>query len=524
MGCYGQRRFFLLMLGPHLLFLFILEGVIPAASECHKMKKEKKNFTERILNHALGIIYLLTGEEYVIVKKNSPHSATHLVTGEVPIKCGDISIYFSMEEWDFIEEHKDLYQEVTLKNPKILHSSEILEDLIADDHERDDTLSLTEDVSGRRNSWPVEESQKICSVTVPEIFTDRLETPLHSEKGQGQTNENDILQVEIDSETYLGEYYPSHLSEDRQAEEHFARIREQEIHGDTWAVHPVPSDSPMKRTLQGEPYNMTCSLNGSTNDDMSIFHGFQEDDSPARSPSYETDNVTFTLASEECEQGTLLLSENYSRINHDKPVSKKRLEVRNVRKTSERLSKLSARVTEQTAPVGEKSHQCDDCGKYFDYKSNLIRHQRSHTGEKPYGCEECGKRYATKSHLTIHKRTHLSGKPHQCNECGKHFTYKSQIAMHQRTHTGEKPHTCNLCGKNFAYKSYLIIHQRIHSGERPHVCPQCGKCFTDKSNLRKHQNTHVENKPYVCRECGKHFNSKYSYTTHQRTHQGIKSK
>ncbi|KAM4019999.1 uncharacterized protein ACNLHF_000599 [Anomaloglossus baeobatrachus] len=481
------------------------------------MKKEKKNFTERILNHALGIIYLLTGEEYVIVKKNSPHRATHLLTGEVPIKCGDISIYFSMEEWDFIEEHKDLYQEVTLKNQKISHPSEILED-VTDGHEHDDSLALAEGVSGSRNSQQVEMSHKIC----PDVFMDRLETPLHTEKEQSENNENDIFQVEINSETYLDEYFPSQVSDERQADEHLARIREQQLHGDTWAVHPVPSEHSMERTLQEEPYNMTCSLNGSITDDLSIFHGFREEDLPTESPSYDTGNITFTLASEGRPLGSPLLTESYSHTNNDKHAGDKL--VRNVRKTSERLSKLSTRTTEQHSKEKGKPHQCGDCGKYFDHKSNLIRHQRSHTGEKPYGCEECGKRYATKSHLTVHKRTHLSGKPHQCNECGKHFTYKSQIAMHQRTHTGEKPHTCNLCGKHFAYKSYLIIHQRIHSGERPHVCPQCGKCFTDKSNLRKHQNTHVQNKPYVCRECGKHFNSKNSYTTHQRTHQGGKYK
>ncbi|CAH2330224.1 Hypothetical predicted protein, partial [Pelobates cultripes] len=43
---------------------------------------DKKRVAERILNHALGIIYLLTGEEYVVIKKTSPSSSIHLATGE----------------------------------------------------------------------------------------------------------------------------------------------------------------------------------------------------------------------------------------------------------------------------------------------------------------------------------------------------------------------------------------------------------------------------------------------------------
>ncbi|KAM5126254.1 gastrula zinc finger protein XlCGF66.1-like [Mantella aurantiaca] len=114
------------------------------------MEEDQSHKTERLLNLTLEIVYLLTGESYPLVKFGDqvtimvppPHSLKPerhnmekilevtqkmigVLTGEVPIRCQDVTVYFSMEEWEYLEGHKDLYKNVMMDNQPPLTSPDL---------------------------------------------------------------------------------------------------------------------------------------------------------------------------------------------------------------------------------------------------------------------------------------------------------------------------------------------------------------------------------------------------------------
>ncbi|XP_073521211.1 gastrula zinc finger protein XlCGF66.1-like [Phyllobates terribilis] len=129
------------------------------------MDMDTEKMADKILHLTLEILFRLTGEDYTVVKKTSSercqdpvsegwgrplspitgppfHPLIHedindqkileltykmieLLTGEVPIRCQDVSVYFSMEEWEYLERHKDLYKDFMMEVPQPLTSPDL---------------------------------------------------------------------------------------------------------------------------------------------------------------------------------------------------------------------------------------------------------------------------------------------------------------------------------------------------------------------------------------------------------------
>ncbi|XP_073420931.1 uncharacterized protein [Dendrobates tinctorius] len=553
-----------------------------------RMDMDRDKMAERMLHLTLEILFRLTGEDYTVVKKTSsdrcqdpvsegcgrplspitgppPHPLIHedindqkileliykmieLLTGEVPIRCQDVAVYFSMEEWEYLEGHRDLYKNVIMEVPQPLTSP---------------------DLSSKRTT------PERCPRPLPQDCNQEDPSAPQDHQGEDLTHINptetcvrcdERCKEEIPTYDYSDDC--SRRSEGQLTSSIF-KSDYLEILQDTtevFAVTPDISSSIHSKDLSSDPMKQVPSSDSllTTKENQSHKRGIKEQTAPKANKSFSCSecgkcfNKKFYFVSHQrihtgekpfscsecgkcfnqkgnleqhqrthiwkkpfsCSECEKCFSQKLHLVNHQRThTGEKPFSCSDCGKCFNHKWKLTLH---QRTHIGEKPFSCSECGKCFNQKSYLVNHQRTHTGEKPFSCSECGKCFKQKSYLVNHQRTHTGEKPFSCSECGKCFKQKSYLVMHQRTHTGEKPFSCSECGKCFAHKSAFVNHQRTHTGEKPFSCSECGKCFIQKSDLVKHQRTHTGEKPFSCSKCGKCFKLKLVLDRHQRTHTGEK--
>ncbi|KAM4032348.1 oocyte zinc finger protein XlCOF7.2-like isoform 1-T4 [Anomaloglossus baeobatrachus] len=435
------------------------------------MDEDKNCLTERIvINLTLEILYLLTREDYTLVKKASvkcvtpdnhpcmslgqsrppspinaspPHSLIfernkkvkilelankmlELLMGEVPIRCQDAAVYFSMEEWEYIEGHKDLYKDVMME-----------------DHQTLTSLNGYSNTTTPESSLYTGDCPKEHDCILPDHQGEDIKIDVLDGEEETYISTNELCKEEDDN----ADFYPDSLGQESGRNIPNGHLSVSSA-CDTEAINPLVSLGQTATILDVSPVvSSTCLLcNPSTNKEYSLD------------------------------------------LSHIDPQSAHHAEGK-IYPCSE-CRKRANLIVQQRILMGEKPFSCSECGKFFTSKANLIQHWRIHTGEKPFQCVECGKCFTWKSSLLDHQRIHTDDPQFRCSECPKSFLHKLSLVKHKRIHTGERPFSCSECSKCFSQKSDFIKHQRIHTGEKPFSCSECGKCFTQKPHLIRHQMIH----------------------------------
>ncbi|XP_077310807.1 uncharacterized protein LOC143930392 isoform X2 [Lithobates pipiens] len=490
-----------------------------------------------------------------------------LLTGEVPIRYQDVTVYFSMEEWEYIEEHDDLFTDVLVENRQLFGSIGCC---------KSKRSSETRSETGKLGNCRAEAVLNVTKELI-DLLTGQSYILVKTSRTRTDKQSSGYLSRGSDAitESLPDPTIPERNSKILEATNMILELLTGEV--------PIRCQDITVHFSMKEWEYLEGHRDLYRDDDMENSQPFKSLDGglPAYEPNgyplpayHLKDRYKNLFVMESTQSRASSVDERELENNGGKNLSSSEDSVQAVpiNTKSPVANKAAHCITDKNFPCSEcgicfssqqkldfhrrlhtarKTYPCTECDKSFLAKQQLESHQITHTGIKCISCAECHKSFASKGSLLVHQqryclkaqyyrcsacrqdferkheledhmKSHLMLQSQAtCTECGKHFLHKGNLKAHYRIHTGEKPFVCLECGKSFAYKSHLVSHQRYHTGEGI-TCRYCEMFFVDRARLVEHERIHTGEKPFACSECGKCFNRKYHLITHQRTHTDVR--
>ncbi|XP_063819137.1 oocyte zinc finger protein XlCOF7.1-like [Pseudophryne corroboree] len=536
------------------------------------MERDRICRTERILNLTLEIIYLLTGEDCIVLQKSGqsitpssdprglnrtqspitvspPHSLTHgrdhdqkileltnkiiqLLTGEVT--AGNGTFYTNTrEELEYLEGPKGLYKDITVKNDQIYISLDLSETFnkpvrynAPSSHIREEPVSCGgANLKCSDMYTPTGHTQYTSTYSMEELVScdggDHPNTDMYTPTGHTQYtsthikeepvsfDEGDLTHTDMYTPTYHTPYTATH-------------IKKEPVSCDGGDITDTDNYTPTGHTqhishIKEEP--VSCDGGDLTHPDSYR---------PTDHPQYTSTHSKEDLVS--CDGGDLTHTDLYTPTDHSQHTShikeecvlyeEEKLAVHP--KYRENLNTSSTCVSQQIIHTEVTPFYSSGSGGNFGQFEDRDENSQCNIRKRSFSCSECCKFFTKKMDLVRHLTVHTGVKHYFCPECGKHFRQKKALERHSQTHRQEKPFCCTECGKCFNNKAYLTIHLRSHTGEKPYFCPECGKRFSQRCRLNEHLNSHTGERPFPCSVCGKGFTRKSNLVQHHKIHTGEK--
>ncbi|XP_040186850.1 uncharacterized protein LOC120918988 isoform X3 [Rana temporaria] len=328
------------------------------------IEENAKLTTHRILRQTLEIVGLLTGDKWVITEKEEDLESID----EVPVKCGDIGVYFTPDEWDYIEAHKEMYIDIIPDDPLLTESQQ---DLASGEESASE--EETKPSRNRRNSPEWKPQSDHSEFSDSEISSDDSDDS-KKHKTEDVLVGNPDIRVEYSADGRSRTFWCLRcniaLKDRRGFRNHLKTQRHLNFLVDEEEV--------------------TC-------EECSQVFSTRSALTKHKAEKHANKRYACTICGLEYEYMSQYIIHQRAHTG-EKPFE--------CDKCGKRFGHKCSLLVHHRRHIKGKTVKCGKCDRLFDTKSELRRHERIHVPKKPYNCPVCGKQFNQKSLFTKHKGEH----------------------------------------------------------------------------------------------------------------------